>query len=146
MIIWTEKQWKRYQEQTGKVEPAKSEPEPVEAKPAVPFMAITKPVRSEPSPVNNWTKPVFMVCLTVVAVVGMVHEKPSNATVPVKVEQVVKPVHKIKMHHHKKVVDKPFKKRIIAKSDTPDIEEIERRLTTVEERLDDYDRASFPVS
>lgn len=142
MIIWSEKQYKAFLEKAHSVMP-----EPTKVEPAMPVSPVARPViLPSPSPVyvNNWTRPVFLVCLTVVAVVGMVHEKPSNATVsPVKVEQVAKPTHKIKLHHHKKVVDSQFKKRIIAKSDTPDIEEIEARLTTVEERLDNDERSVF---
>jgi hypothetical protein len=141
MIIWSEKQYKRFCEQTGRVE-AKPEAQPIGVdlnKPVVPAMTMAKP---EPKYVDRFTRPVFIVCLTVIAVVGMVHEKPINATsVPVKVEQVAKPV-KHKIHHAKKrhykkcaceckkVVDKPAKS-----VNSVSIENVEERLTDGKAKL-----------
>lgn len=91
MIIWSEKQYQSFLNKSGLKEPTSEKAE-------TPITPVVQPVPAPQSRTiiqnvgKDWTKPVFMVCLTVIAVVGMVHEKPTNATppTPVKVEQVIK--------------------------------------------------------
>lgn len=103
MIIWSEKQYQSFLRKSGMQEPTTEKAETPKIEP------VSQPIATKPvAPVqivgsNNWTKPICAICLTIIAVVGMVHEKPSDAQVaPVKIERVAKPVHHAKRKHHRR--------------------------------------------
>jgi hypothetical protein len=100
MIIWSEKQYQAFLRKSGMSEPT-SEKASTPVSPASPII-YNEPVKSKPVNVGrdmNWLpKTVFIICLTVIAVIGMVHEKPSDAK---PVAPIVK-THIAHIHHHKK--------------------------------------------
>lgn len=135
MIIWTEKQYQAFLKKSGMSEPTT---EKVEASPALSKPMPTMPVQAAlavPHNVGrdmNWlVKVVFIICLTVFAITGMVHSWPSDAKPTVSVEHVVKakPVkHRHKAKHHVKKKCQCECKKVLTEAQNVSIENVETRL------------------
>lgn len=105
-----------------------------------PVMPTIKPILAAPHNVGKSDKGIvkstFLVCLTVIAVVGMVHEKPSNASLPAPAP-VIEKSHITHIHHAKEKVKHRHKKHLTKAMDSYNqIEEIESRVTKLEGRMD----------
>lgn len=144
MIIWSEKQWKRYCEQTNRKANEPLPTKPIEPLPPMPPRpAYTNPVNvGKPKDDKAWlVKVVFMLCLTAIVLTGMIASWPATAETPVKIEAPVK----AKVHHKakhrakkkchcscKKAVDKVVKPIYKETHQPIMVEQVEERLTNVQ--------------
>jgi hypothetical protein len=139
VIIWSEKQYQAFLRKSGLQEPTTEKVEMPKVEPVIPIAPIAS---AAPKPHivgnngNGLVKATFLVCMTVIAVVGMVQHQPTDARPVAPVIQShnshIMHVNKKIHHRHKKsltTVKPACKCNCIEKAKPITVEQVEERLT-----------------